>query len=83
MSTSEPEFWQRANQAREKLSLQLSGQPEVSLIDLGLDPNAMFGSTQIYLRVHLRHAADIHQLAIPQEVDGMPVIVIIADYRLE
>ena len=83
MSISEPEFWQRANQAREKLSLQLSGRPEVSLIDLGLDPKDPFGSKQIFLRVHLRHAADIQQLAIPQEVDGMPVIVIIADYRLE
>jgi hypothetical protein len=83
MSTGTPDFWQRANQAREKLSLQLSGQPEVSLVDLGLNPNDPAGSEEIFLRVHLRHAAEIHRLDLPLEVDGLPVIVIIADYRLE
>ena len=83
MSTSDPEFWQQADQARGKLSLQLYGRPEVSLIDIGYDPKDLTGSGRIFLRVHVRHAADIEKLAIPLEVDGMPVITIIADYRLE
>lgn len=83
MSTGEPDFWQRANQARQELSLRLSGRPEVSLVDLGLNPDDPAGSEKIFLRVHLRQAADIHRLNLPAEVDGLPVIVIIADYRLE
>ena len=83
MSTNKPEFWQRAEQAREQLSLQLYGRPEISLIDLGYDPEDREGSGRIFLRVHVRQAADIEKLAIPPEVDGMPVITIIADYRLE
>jgi len=83
MSTSKPDFWQHANQARQKLSLQLSGRPEVSLVDLGLNPKDSAGSKEIFLRVHLRHAVDIHRLNLPAEVDGLPVIVIIADYGLE
>jgi len=53
------------------------------LVDLGLNPKDPTGSKEIFLRVHLRHAVDIHRLNLPAEVDGLPVIVIIADYGLE
>ena len=83
MSTENPEFWQRANKARDKLSLELFGQPQISLIDIGYDPKDQSGSGQLFLRVHVRYSTDIEKLAIPAEVDGIPVITIIADYRLE
>jgi hypothetical protein len=83
MAHLEPDFWQRAEQAREKLVLQLYGQTEVSLIDLGFDPKDPTGTGPIYLRVHLRQIADINKLLLPADIDGIPVIAIVADYRLE
>jgi hypothetical protein len=83
MAANHTEFLQRANQARDKLSLQLFGLPDVSLVDLGYDPKDRERTGQIYLRVHVRPTADIEKLDIPSEVDSIPVIIIVATYRLE
>ena len=50
---------------------------DVGLIDLGSDP----GREGPVLRVHVRNDAALARLGIPAEVDGVPVRVIVADYR--
>lgn len=83
MPSKEAEFWERARRARDKLANSLLGRPEVSLIDIGYDPQAGLGKKNIVLRVHLRKASDEEKSIIPQEVDGVPVRIVIADYKLE
>jgi len=85
MSSENPEFWKKAHLARNKLVDQFLNHPEVSLIDIGYDPNvkAQEKPDQIVLRVHVRSTSTIEGLYIPSEIDGIPVRVVIANYKLE
>lgn len=67
---------------RDALSLRLLQNPDVSLVDIGLDPSAELPQ-QVVVRVHIRRAAAVENLDIPEEVDGVAVRVVVADYRLE
>lgn len=83
MSLTESEFWERATQARDQLAGLLLDRPEVSLIDIGFDPQNRGSEKRPVLRVHVRRSEDRERLDIPIDMDGIPVIVIIADYKLE
>lgn len=83
MPSSEDEFWERARRARDKLTNSLFGWPEVSLIDIGYDPQAGAEKKDIVLRVHLRKPPDKEKPGIPPEIDGIPVRIIFADYKFE
>ena len=88
MSQQDAEFWARARRARDKLADQFLTHPAVSLIDIGydLDPESGAPTGQIVLRVHVRRSSAAQALALvpcPAEVDGIPVRVVAADYRLE
>jgi hypothetical protein len=85
MSQGDSVFWSRARLARDKLVDRFLGHSDVSLIDIGRDPEAK-GTTaadQIVLRVHVRRPLAAQVLELPEQVDGIPVRVIVADYRLE
>ena len=87
MSQQNSEFWQRAYRARDVLAAQFLGHPAVSLIDIGyvMDGSEIRGD--IVLRIHVReswvNARPEERVRFPDQVDGIPVIVMRGDYRLE
>ena len=83
MTEGDLENLERAQTARQKLANQFLDHPEVSLIDIGYDSESRDRKEQIVLRVHLRQTAAQEKLQIPAEIDGIPVRVLYADFRLE
>lgn len=82
MANNEPEKLQRARQALEKLVQKYIHHPDVSLIDMGYDPDPA-GEEQVVLRVHLRRSSAVDTFELPTEVDGIPVRKVSGDYRPE
>jgi hypothetical protein len=81
MPAEDADFLTRAYQARDKLIKQFFDRPEVSLIDIGDDPENPGQPQRLVLRVHMRQAAP-QGLGLPEEVDGIPVRVVKkGDYR--
>jgi len=83
MSNEDKNFLERALRVRDQLAERLLDQPEVSLIDIGRDPQDHGDSPQLVVRVHIRQAEYANNLAIPEEMDGIPIRVIVGDYRLQ
>jgi hypothetical protein len=84
MPAEDADFLTRAYQARDKLIKQFFDRPEVSLIDIGDDPENPGQPQRLVLRVHVRQAAAQQGLGLPEEVDGIPVRVVKkGDYRLQ
>lgn len=85
MSQEDSESWTRARRARDKLVDQFLDHPGVSLIDIGydLDPEVGEATDRIVLRVHVGRSLTREMLGLPTEIDGIPVRVVVADYRLE
>ena len=65
-----------AEQACAQLSSALLLNPNVSLIDIGLDDN-----DQVVLRVHLRTEAARLTTPVPKQVNGFNVLTLISDYH--
>lgn len=82
MSPIDPDHLERARKALEKLIQGYIHHPDVTLIDIGLDPNAGPGEL-LALRVHVRQSAAKETLQLPAEVDGFPVYIETGDYRPE
>ena len=78
MSTPDQAWWIKARAARDKLAPQVMGHPDVSGVDIGLDPTGV--SATPVLRVHVKQDSGT-DLNLPQEVDGIPVHMIRGDYR--
>jgi hypothetical protein len=85
MSQKNSEFWNRARRARDKLVDQFLDHPDVSLIDIGYDPDREGGGNaeRIVLRVHVRRPLTSEEVGLPAQLDGIPVRVLVGDYRLE
>lgn len=83
MLPENPELWAKAQQARDKLANRALSHPEVSLIDIDYEPGEGAASQRVVLRAHVRQPVDRQAIGLPDEVDGIPVRVIVADYRLE
>ncbi len=47
------------------------------------EPQNHRSAPAVVVRVHLRNTANAEDLAIPAEIDGIPVRVLSGDYRLE
>lgn len=71
-------WWDRARQAHDQLVARYLAHPDVSLIDIGDDPQGL--SALPVLRVHLRRG-DGSELRLPAEIDSIPVRVTRGDYR--
>jgi hypothetical protein len=80
MNTLDEAWWTRARQARDQLAAQLSGNTNVSLIDIGLDPSGV--SNTPVLRVHVREI-DPSGTSLPDSIAGIPVRVTRGDYKLQ
>jgi hypothetical protein len=78
MSALDNKWWKAAHQAREKLAAQMLGYPNVSMIDIGEDPDNVSGLP--VLRVHV-HTGDVSNLKVPESVDGIPVRIVHGDYH--
>ena len=87
MSQSEPEFWARARRARDKLVRQFIYHLDVNLIDIGYAPERSEGTEEIVLRIHVKErwmkAKPEERVAFPAQVDGIPVVVMVEDFRLD
>jgi hypothetical protein len=85
MSSQSSEFWSKARRARDKLTEQFLRHPEVSLIDIGYDSEAENEETaqRIVLRVHVRRPLTREALGLPAAIEGLPVRVVVADYKPE
>jgi hypothetical protein len=81
MPVEDADFLSRAYNVRDKLIKQFFDRPEVSLIDIGDDPENPGAPQRLVLRVHVRHAAAKQRLGLPEEVDGIPVRVVKGDYH--
>jgi len=87
MSQRDSEFWIKARRARDKLIDQFIHDPDVSVIDIGYPPEGDESAEELVLRIHVRErwmkARPDHRVAFPQDIDGMPVIVMLGDYELD
>ncbi len=67
---------QRVRKARQALAARLLGDPTVRMIDIGKAGGALA------VRIHVDpHAPPSAKAAFPDQVNGVPVIVVVADYR--
>ncbi len=82
MKTSSDEFMDRAIRAKDKLAAQLMGDPTINLIDIGYDLQSPENPQPVVLRVHTRSPVRAAS-TIPDEIDGIPVKLVIADYKEE
>ena len=72
----------RLHKALEKLSSEFLHHPDVSLIDIGFRIQGASLTDDVVLRIHVRRPVSTNDNApFPKEVDGIPVIVIFADYK--
>lgn len=87
MPRESPEFWEKIRRAQKKIEDQFLNHLDVSLIDISYAPNPQTKMEEIILRIHVRErwmeAMPEERVAFPDQVDGIPVIVIPGDYRLE
>jgi hypothetical protein len=86
MSQEDSEFWEKAYRARDKLVQKFLHHPNVSLIDIGLAPDQDTGTESIVLRIHIKEgwkeADENDQISFPKQIEGIPVVVVLGDYRL-
>lgn len=77
--------WDEIRRVKEKLIAQLGVHPEISLIDIGVDPEPTSSdqSKELVLRVHIRSAEARQRLKIPEQIDGVRVVVLFGNYQLE
>jgi hypothetical protein len=80
MNTPDQAWWARAQHARASLENRIIAHPDVSMIDIGLDPKGI--SKTPVLRVHISRG-DGSTLKLPEELDGIPIRVIFGDYELQ
>ncbi len=80
MKTPSEAWWASARRARDQLAERLLTYPNVSMIDIGLDPQGI--SDTPVLRVHIRWG-DGSTLSIPDQIGDIPIRVVRGDYDLQ
>ena len=88
MSQQDAEILRRARRARDELVDRYLDHPDVSLIDVGYAPEPREGDAeQVVLRVHVRkrwmNARPDERVTFPEQVDGIPVVVMFGEYGPE
>ena len=85
MAPRDSGFWTEARHAQEKLVQQFLDNPDVTLIDIGYVGEENTASEQIALRIHVRErwfkAKPEERIAFPDQVSGIPVVVIRGEYQ--
>lgn len=80
MSAQAQPWRARARRARAQLETLALSDPAVQMVSIGIDPERRGQAPALI--VHVRHGATA-PAGLPDEIDGMPVRVIYADYQLE
>jgi hypothetical protein len=87
MSQRDSEFWTKARRARDTLIDRFIHLPDVSGIDIGYGPDRGEDAEEIVLRIHVRErwmkANPETRVTFPEQVDGIPVVVMLGEYPLE
>jgi hypothetical protein len=83
MSQPDATFEARARRAQEKLVEQVIDHPDVTLVDIGYDLENPASPEHIVLRAHVRRPVTKSALGLPDEIDGIPVVLIAGDYQEE
>jgi hypothetical protein len=87
MSQKDSKFWAKARRARNELNNRLIHHPDVSGIDIGYVPERGEEIEEIVLRIHVQKrwmkANAAERVVFPEQVDGIPVVVMLGEYRLE
>lgn len=80
--TEQPDeaWWERARRGRDQLAMRYLSHPDVTLIDIGLDPQHR--SSMPVLRIHVRRA-NTSLSEVLDEVEGIPVRIIYGSYQLQ
>jgi len=77
----------KLERARDKLVAEHIYDPDVTLIDIGYPLTDDTETKELVLRIHVRSqwmkSSPEQRTAFPEEVDGIPVIVMSGDYELE
>ncbi len=77
--------WVEARRAQDELVQQFLDHPDVTLIDIGYLGKENSTSEQIALRIHVRErwfqAKPEERIAFPEQVNGIPVVVIPGEYQ--
>jgi hypothetical protein len=71
---------------RDEVERRVGSDPAVSLIDVGVDPEHESDTTRLAVRIHVRSNDALARLRaeqIPGSIDGVPVVLMVGDYRLE
>ncbi len=86
MAPRDSGFWAEARQAQDKLAQQFLDHPDMMLIDIGHGGEEDNASEQIVLRIHVRErwfkAKPEERIAFPEQVSGIPVVVIRGEYQV-
>ena len=82
MSDFSAEAIAQATAARAELARQFLHHADVALIDVGSEPVPGTTDRRLVVRVHWRGRTDTPPL-VPDQVDGVPVRLVHADYQLE
>ena len=73
-------WWEQARRARDQLAARFLSHPDVTLIDIGLDPQHR--SSIPVLRVHVRRT-DTSLPTTLDDIEGIPVRIIYGNYHLQ
>jgi hypothetical protein len=84
---NELESMARLERARDKLVAQYIYHPDVTLIDIGYPlANDKVGK-ELVLRIHVRdrwvNSPPDQRTELPEELEGIPIIIMSGEYRLE
>jgi hypothetical protein len=77
--TAASEEMRRAKAVSRLLAQRLANEPMVTLVDVGHVP----GSDVVAVRVHIRRDVTSELPTVPDEIDGVPIVLLTGDYRLE
>jgi len=84
---ADSESMARLERARDKLVAKYIYDPDVTLIDIGYPLADEQEAKELVLRIHVRSrwikSAPEQRTHFPGQVDGIPVIVMLGDYKLE
>lgn len=85
MSEVDPEFWEKARRAQQKLIDQFLDYEDIVLIDIGYaSEEADVEEPPLALRIHAtkrwHEAKPEERVTLPSSIDGIPVVVLRGDY---
>lgn len=73
----------QAIQARDRLAERYLHLPGVNVIDIGYATDNPDSTGSLVIRIHVKDVATLKTLDLPKQDGGIPIQVMISDYKLE